>query len=130
MDGGKFTATSMPPFVVYTRQQPVAVPAALEDGRWQLQAEGDAGAWVTARIAYYPLWRAEAEGEARAVRPGVVGDLEVRLGRRDETVTLVYAAGIPERVGVGLSLACGLLVAAKAVRRRVLSGSGRPSSSG
>jgi len=44
-------------------------------------------------------------------------------------LTLTYAPGIPERLGVVVSGASGVLLIALAIRRAV-SGSGRPSSGG
>jgi len=130
VETGRFTASSVPPFVVYTPRQRVTPLSALGNGRWRFTARGDPGAWVTARVAYYPLWRAEADGRPRAVRRGPAEDLEVRLERRDEPITLTYAPGIPERLGVVVSGASGMLLIALAIRRRAVSGSGRPSSGG
>jgi len=124
-----FVSTWLPPFVVYTRRQPMALPLVVETSRWILAVRAEPGAWVTARMTHYPLWRAEVDGQPRATRRGPAGDLEVRLERPDETVTLVYAAGLPEMIGTGLSVATVIGLAAMTVRRRLVSGSG-PSASG
>jgi hypothetical protein len=66
---------------------------------------GDVGTWVPARLAYYPLWRADAEGERLRRRRGDDGVLEVRLTQPVQTVSLRYAAGVPEILGVAVTAA-------------------------
>jgi hypothetical protein len=102
---------SSPPFEIYTRGNGVALPEAVAAARWQFTARGAAGTWVSARVAYYPLWQAEAGGRARATRPGPVGDLEVRLEDGDERLTLRYEPGLPEIAGLGVTTAALLTVA-------------------
>src|SRR5204863_255039 len=60
------------PFVVFARETAVAVPAARE-GVWRVALAGEAGGWTSARVAYYPLWRAEADAAAVALAREVSG---------------------------------------------------------
>jgi hypothetical protein len=100
---GAFRSTSLPPFVVYTRTAAVALPREVAPGRWQIEAHGEPGAWVSAHIAFYPLWHAKSGGVPLLTRQGPAGDLEVRLERRDSPITLSYRAGVPEVAGVTVS---------------------------
>lgn len=90
------------PFVVFARETPVALPAA-RGGAWRLTTAGEAGAWVSARVAYYPLWRAEGDGAPVDTRRGDDGLLEVRPTRASQALTLRYGPGVPEIAGVVLS---------------------------
>jgi hypothetical protein len=58
---------------------------------------------VSARVAYYPLWRAESDDGALDTRRGEDGLLEVRLTRILQSVRLYYGPGWPEWAGVALS---------------------------
>ena len=107
--------TSVAPFEIYRVNPGVALPEGIGDG-WELTARGAAGTWVSARIASYPLWHAEAHGRPRAIRTGPVGDLEVRLEADDERLTLRYAAGYPERAGAVITFVALLAVGIMAVR--------------
>ena len=102
-DNPRFRRMPAPaPFRLYTRGA-VAVPVPDGDGRWTLATESEAGAWTTARMAYYPLWSAWDAGTRLPTRRGELGDLEVRVGRAGAPVTLRYAPGLPERAGVVVS---------------------------
>jgi hypothetical protein len=112
-----------PPFVVYARRTPVAIPEQLEPGHWRVTATGRPRRWASARIAYYPLWRVEQAGVPLLTDPGDYGDLEVLLARADAPLDLYYAPGLPEKAGVAASLAGALawlatLVFARRLRRR------------
>jgi hypothetical protein len=93
---------SLSPFVVFARESPVALPAA-RDGGGRVALTGAPGGWTSARVAYYPLWRAESDGAALQTRRGEDGLLEVRMVRTSQTVTLRYGPGAPEIAGVALS---------------------------
>src|SRR5947207_585101 len=93
---------SLAPFVVFTRESAVALPTP-RDGVWRTTLAGEAGGWTCARVAYYPLWRADADGAPLPTRRGADGLLEVRLTRALQTVTLRYDPGVPELAGVVLS---------------------------
>ena len=80
----------------------MAVPSA-RDGGGRIALAADGGGWTSARVAYYPLWRAEADGGALDTRRGEDGLLEVRLPRASQTVTLSYGPGAPEIIGVVLT---------------------------
>lgn len=103
---------SLTPFVIYSRESPMTLPVAGDGDTRRVTLAGDGGAWVPTRMAYYPLWRAEAAGERLERRRGADGILEVRLTQPQQTVTLRYRAGVPEIVGLALSAAA--LVAALA----------------
>ncbi len=101
---------TLAPFVVFARESAVALPTA-RDGAWRITLAGEAGGWTSARVAYYPLWRAEGDGAPVPTRRGADGLLEVRLPRMLQTLTLRYAPGVPEIAGVALSaLALGAWV--------------------
>src|SRR3989441_324490 len=93
---------SLAPFVVFTRESAMALPTA-RDGVWRTTLAGEAGGWACARVAYYPLWRADWDGAPLPTRRGADGLLEVRLTRALQTVTLRYDPGVPELAGVVLS---------------------------
>jgi len=93
---------SFAPFVVFARESPVALPPG-RDGGGRVTLAGEAGRWTSARVAYYPLWRAEADGASLETRRGKDGLLEVRLARASQTVTLHYGPGAPEIAGVVLT---------------------------
>jgi hypothetical protein len=93
------------PFAIFVRENPVALPSTDNGHTWRITLTGDAGAWVPARVAYYPLWRVEAEGQRLDKRRGEDGILEVRLTQPLQTVTLRYAAGVPEILGVAVTAA-------------------------
>lgn len=115
-----FAGTAVPPWVVYRGREPVVLPEPDTPDRWRIGLEGDPGRWVSARVAYSPLWRAEAGGEVLAVRRGELGDLEVRLPKPAVTVDLVYGDGQWERVGLVVTAIGALLWASRwlAPRRR------------
>lgn len=94
---------ALAPFVVFTRESAVALPAAARDGAWRVALTGESGAWVSARLAYYPLWQAEADGAPLTTRRGEDGLLEVRLTRASQTITLRYGPGTPEIAGLALT---------------------------
>lgn len=107
------------PFRLYLRPAPVPLPRRLDRDRWEVRLAGEPGAWVPARVAYYPLWSARRAGAPLPTRRGPAGDLEVRLDAGSEPVELIYRAGTPERAGVVVSavgLAAWLLAAWRARR--------------
>lgn len=97
------------PFTLYGRQAPLPVPEEIAPRRWRVTLPGEAGDWVPARVAFYPLWRALQGTTTLETRRGDVADLEVRLALGAAPVELVYAAGQVEAVGVLLT-GTGLLV--------------------
>jgi hypothetical protein len=97
-----------PPFLVYGSRGGMEIPRAIAPDRLAVTLATDRDAWVSARIAYYPLWRANAQGEPVETRRGSLGDLEVRLGPGARTVELAYGAGAPEIAGT-ITSAIGIL---------------------
>jgi len=90
------------PFMAFAREAPVAVPV-VRDGAWRVALAQEGGGWTSARLAYYPLWRAEADGGPLRTRRGDDGLLEVRLTRPTQVVTLRYGPGAPELTGIALT---------------------------
>jgi hypothetical protein len=107
------------PFVVYARSSPVAIPKATGDGHLAVDLDGPPGTWRTARMAYYPLWRASAAERELPTRRGELGDLEIRVDGGPVHAELTYRPGVPELAGIALSALGGVLwVAAVVVSRR------------
>lgn len=99
---------SSPPFFIYTRRAPVPIPREADPGRWRVTLEGHPGDWVSARVTYYPLWHAQQDGQALAMREGRLGELEVRLLAAGRPVDLTYRAAWPELAGLAISGAAAL----------------------
>ena len=111
------------PFVLYTRGAGVDLPAPIAPGTWRITLTGNRDAWVSARVAYYPLWRAESAGAPLPVRRSPAGQLEVRLPADRVVVDLRYGAGVPELAGVAVSaaaLAVTVAIAARSRRSRII----------
>ena len=108
-NGGFAPRPWSPPFVVYERRAPVPIPQEAAPGQWRVSLDGSPGDWVSARVAYYPLWRAAQDGQSLAMREGRLGELEVRLAASGRPVDLTYRAAWPEQAAVGVSGAAGLL---------------------
>jgi hypothetical protein len=118
-DPARYRRHAVPPFLVFTALDPPRAPRRRNATEWDVPVSGDAGAWVSTGIGYYPLWRAEAAGHPLAVRRGDAGDLEVRL----ETTTTVdvrlrYGAAMPELAGAALSALALLALLADRWRQR------------
>jgi hypothetical protein len=109
---------SPPPFALYARSTPVPIPRQVAPGHWRVSPGGSPGDWVSARLAYYPLWRAEQGGRPLSVREGAQGELEVRLAAADQPVELTYRAGGPERAGLAISGAAAVVWLAWVARTR------------
>ncbi|HEY3064650.1 MAG TPA: hypothetical protein VGL09_02605 [Methylomirabilota bacterium] len=106
------------PFLLYVATAGVDVPTRVGRGVWRVALEGTADTWVSARLAYYPLWRAESGGRPLAIRRGELGQLEVRVPAARAVVDLRYGAGIPELAGTviafaALAVTVGLLVSGR-----------------
>lgn len=97
--------SASPPFVVYTRARGEALPKPVGRSRWRTPVAAAADGWASAGVAYYPLWRAEQDGEPVATRRGVMGELQVRSRRAATPVDLVYAPAVAEWAGLGVSAA-------------------------
>ena len=88
--------------------------------RWVIQVDGaEAGATLTAKMAFYPLWRADAGGRRLAVVSNRYGMQQIGLPAGGPagspagdpfTVTLEYHEGWPEWGGLAVSI--GALAAA------------------
>jgi hypothetical protein len=91
-----------PPIVVSERGAAVPLPQEVAPGRWRMTLAGDG--WVSARMAYYPLWRAEGSDGPLPTRRGEFGELEIKSPVPGVTVGLVYGPGLPESLGVVLSV--------------------------
>ncbi len=96
----RWARTEVPPFVLYESLAPVALPEAIGRDRWRVPLSGRAGAWMPARVAFSPLWRAEAGGRALPTRRGKLGDLEVKRPDIAAPVDLSYQAGAWEIAGI------------------------------
>jgi hypothetical protein len=106
----------VPPFLVF-----VAVDAprrTTADRARELEVSGDAGPWISARMAYYPLWRAQRDGQSVPTRRGAFGDLEIKADGRPGRVRLVYGPGVLEIAATALSIITLVALAADGVRRR------------
>ncbi len=104
-----------PPFVLFERRAPVALPQEQAPGRLAFTAP--AAGWVSARVAYYPLWRASAGGAPLPVRRDAFGGLEVRAPAPGAVVDLAYEPGLPEALGMGTSASTLLAGVALVLRR-------------
>ena len=126
---GAFSSpASSPPFLVYAQRAPVSIPQERAPGWWRVALAGSPGDWVSARVAFYPLWRAEQDGQPLATRAGGLGELEVRLRLAGRPIDLVYGAAGAERAGLVVSGGAGLFWLAglaRALRRRDLTPAGR-----
>ncbi|MGH7277055.1 MAG: hypothetical protein ACREJG_00045, partial [Candidatus Rokuibacteriota bacterium] len=109
-----------PPFVLYRKSAGIRLPQRIAPGRWRIDLEGTPGGWAPAGIAFYPLWRAEAQGRALPVRRGDLAQLEVRLPGGRASVDLVYEPGLAERGGTLVSVlgAAATLALARRGRHR------------
>ena len=96
---------ALAPFVIFARDAPVPLPTPGEDGTWRLTLTGQVGAWVPARVAYYPLWRVDSAGQRLEKRRGDDDILEVRLTQSPQSVDLRYRAGAAELIGLAVTLA-------------------------
>ena len=117
-----FSASAIPPFVVFARGPAVALPVPVAPGRWRLQVDGGGPAWVPGRVAYAPLWRAERDGAALGSRRGDDGQLEIAVSG-PATIDLIYGPGVWELAGVALTTltavgSCAALLWRVASRRR------------
>jgi len=106
------------PFLIYQRRDAIALPRAVGPGRWTITLAGGPDGWASTRTAYYPLWRARADGAPIESRRGRDGDLEVKLepAGSARAVELDYRPGAPE-IG-GLVVSAGGVVGLVAFRRR------------
>ena len=70
--------------------------------RWVVQVHrADAGASLTAKMAFYPLWRADARGERLQITPNQYGMQQIELPAGGPyTVTLAYRESWPEWAGL------------------------------
>jgi hypothetical protein len=91
-----------PPFALWLGP-PAALPRRLESGPWRVQADAEPNGWMSARLAYYPLWRATAAGVPLQTRRGAFGDLEVRAPSGTTTIELSYRPALVEWAGIGLT---------------------------
>ncbi|HET7344099.1 MAG TPA: hypothetical protein VFL90_21730 [Methylomirabilota bacterium] len=95
------------PFVLWLGP-PASLPQATGPGRWTVTVTAP-GDWTSAKVAYYPLWRAASGGRALPTRRGRFGQLEVRAPADSGAIELAYGPGAPELAGVVVS-ALGLLL--------------------
>jgi hypothetical protein len=102
------TRRAEPPFVLWTGP-PAVVPEQLEPGRWRIALATERDGWVSAALAYYPLWRAAAGGRPLPTRRGSAGELEVQLPAGRTVVDLTYGPGAAEWTGLALT-ALGLVI--------------------
>jgi hypothetical protein len=100
---------SSPPFLLYVRRAQCPLPTQIAPGRWQVSLEGEPATWVSAHIAFYPLWRAAQAGGEIPTRRGALGELEVRLALRNHPVDLIYRPATAEWTGASTSAAAALL---------------------
>jgi hypothetical protein len=105
------------PFIIFVRDNGVALPTTGDGHTWRITLAGEVGAWMPARMAYYPLWRADGDGDRLEKRRGADGILEVRLTQPLQTVTLRYSAGVPEILGVAVTAAALVAWAAAALKK-------------
>lgn len=108
--------TRVGPFRLYARPAEVALPSAAGRERWRVELPGPEGAWVSARITDYPLWRAERNGVRLQTRRGPAWDLEVKLDGGAGPVELIYEPGTVETAA---TLTSGLAVTALAIAAAV-----------
>jgi len=87
--------------------------------RWRVDVPpAHPAGWLSAPIAYSPLWVARTGAARLGVRPDDLGLLEVELPPGTVSVELEHRAGVAEWVGIGLSLLSLALLARAAIPRR------------
>jgi hypothetical protein len=108
------------PFVAWTRTPDAALPERVSADRWRLAVAGAPGEWVSAGIAYYPLWSASDGVSPLPTRRGALGDLELRIAHPRAIVELAYAPASPEIGGVVVTAAALASCVVVAARRRII----------
>ena len=94
------------PFLVFLSREPRALPRRTGLQQWRLAAASGDGEWVPTRLAYSPLWRASAGGQALAVRRDHLGLAEVRRpASASDEIVLTHAPGPAEEAGLLLTAA-------------------------
>jgi hypothetical protein len=114
-DHPRYRRTIVPPFLVFVATD---APARASAGGPGLEIAAGAGPWVSARQAYYPLWRAERDGRPVQTRRGPRGELEIEANGSPGVVRLVYEPGAPEILATLVSAVTLVLLAADAARHR------------
>ena len=115
-DHPRYRRVVVPPFLVFVATD--APPRAIPGRERELQIIEGAAPWVSARMAYYPLWRAERDGRPVPTRRGALGDLEIKTDGGPGVVRLVYTPGGTEILAVMVSVVALVTLAADAARRR------------
>jgi hypothetical protein len=113
-------ATPSPPFVVYTRRSPMALPREIAPGRLRLTAEAAPDTWLPTRMAYYPLWHAMSGGRTMPTRRGELGDLEVRAPGPGAVIDFTYEPGLAETGGIAVTAVSIAALAFVWIRARIL----------
>jgi hypothetical protein len=99
----RFTATPVPPYVIYASHEPVVLPEQVARDRWRVALGQGTSEWASARVAFSPLWTAEGDGRSLPVRRGNLGNLDVRVPKPGTSVDLVYREGRWEHAGIVVS---------------------------
>jgi hypothetical protein len=75
------------------------------------------GATLAVKVAHYPLWQAEAEGQPLPIQSDERGLMRLALPPGSYTIHLRYQPGWPERIGMVVSLATAVVAVGLIVRR-------------
>jgi len=100
----------MGPFRVYFAREARRLPEPTGPQSWRLALASDQRGWVSAGVAYSPLWRAESASRPAPVRRDAWGMLEVEIPGDGGEISLDHRPGPAEKAGELLTVASALLL--------------------
>jgi hypothetical protein len=107
------------PFLLFVAREPRPTPERTGVQRWRLRAAPRDGGWVSAGVAYSPLWRASTRAGPLATRRDALGLLEVQSRPGDAgPIEIEHRPGAVERSALATSGVSVLALLAVAARRR------------
>ncbi|HEX9420482.1 MAG TPA: hypothetical protein VGA81_15610, partial [Methylomirabilota bacterium] len=98
------------PFRVYFAREARRLPEPTGPQSWRLALASDQRGWVSAGVAYSPLWRAESASRPAPVRRDAWGMLEVEIPGAGGEISLDHRPGPAEKAGGLLTVASALLL--------------------